>query len=160
MLPARCRTGRRTQARASRAVLGLSLCLFLSPTSSCIILPPVPLRPHKSSLITALSVAMSLTRDDAGNIAHLHEASGLLSLPRDYSDASSGAGATATYVILSICSLSYVQIGAPCRHRWRRKPTVIQTPGRVSPCPALSCTRKGGNGRGCRRSPRTHTADA
>ncbi|KAI0250772.1 hypothetical protein BJV78DRAFT_535499 [Lactifluus subvellereus] len=68
---------------------------------------------------------MSLTRDDAGKIAHLHEASGILPLVRDFRDASGGAGATKS---------------------WRKEPTVIQTPGRQISMNPFSGRMTGGSG--------------
>ena len=128
---------------------------FLSSTSSSYFTPPPfgSFAFYTRSFIAVFGAAMSLTRDDTGKIAHLHEASGLLALARDCRDASGGAGPTNPYVTHLACSSLYVQILHLFLHRWRNKdPTVIHPPGRVSPVQPFSCARTGRNNRGCNRS--------
>jgi hypothetical protein len=84
-----------------------------------------------------VAIAMSIARDDMGNIRDMHAAAGL---PHNFRDASGGTDRT-TQVYVN----SFVQSANSCVtaggyfDRWRKKPTLI-TPGKVSSSyPPLSC---------------------
>jgi hypothetical protein len=96
---------------------------------------------------------MNLTRDDAGKINELHsKASGT---NHNYRDASNR---TQLYVNLLSHMAAHSCVQTACSpDRWHKNPTLIQTPGKVSPV-LLSVARGRRNDRGRYRDIRVRSA--
>ena len=114
----------------------MRVCVLQRPSST----PSYPSHPTPSpsgsfvffkSLLVAL--AMSIARDDMGNIRDMHTAAGL---PHNFRDASTSGGTDGTTQVY-VNSFLFVPSANSCVtagcyfDRWRKKPTLI-TPGKVS----------------------------